>query len=102
MAPPAFVSHCNRAIFGPCLDYGHNGLHGYFSFAFVWAKVPIHEQSTIHVYLKERDLAPGLQRVDYADDVSRGLFNPMHPVRNSLKKQKSMYIVLTPSIKTSI
>ncbi len=29
-------------------------------------------------------------------------FNPIHPIGNSLKKQKSMYIVLTPGIATSI
>ncbi len=29
-------------------------------------------------------------------------FNPIHPIRNSLKKQKTMYIVLTPSIKTCV
>ncbi len=29
-------------------------------------------------------------------------FNPIHPIRNSLKKHKSMYIILTPSIKPSI
>ncbi len=28
--------------------------------------------------------------------------NPIHPIRKSLKKPKSMYIVLTPSIKPSI
>ncbi len=28
--------------------------------------------------------------------------NPIHPIGNSLKEQKSMYIVLTPSIKPSI
>ncbi len=30
------------------------------------------------------------------------VINPIHPIGNSLKKQKSMYIVLTPSIKPSI
>ncbi len=30
------------------------------------------------------------------------ILNPIHPIGNSLKKQKSMYIVLTPSIKPSI
>ncbi len=30
------------------------------------------------------------------------LVSPIHPIGNSLKKEKSMYRVLTPSIETSI
>ncbi len=51
-----------------------------------------------------RELHTTREYISVLEQRVRGRVNPIHvhPMRNSLKKQKSLYKVLTPSIKPSI
>ncbi len=65
---------------------------------FAWNTLPT-GNSVICLYLSHYSWTPN---VIASSLLSSSILNPIHPIGNSLKKQKNMYLVLTPSIKTSI